>query len=150
MNRLLKSIAIILILASPLLAAAQYTETINTNNPGRSQGTFSVGTLVLQGEGSAFYRTETHELQNYERDIVGASYQLRFGAFLQELEFSYIGEFSSATQTQFSRGGNAEGEFANISRSTLGAKYLVFDPIKKWGERKQSIRSWKANQGPLA
>jgi hypothetical protein len=139
---------IALLFLYPIWLQAQYTQTINTNQPGRSQGAFSVGTMVLQGEGSIFYRTEDHDLQNYERDVIGASYQLRFGAFLEELEFSYIGEFSSAQETRFSSSGNSEGEFANISRSTLGAKYLIFDPIKKWGERKDNIRSWKANQGP--
>ncbi|MGB3592502.1 MAG: transporter [Nonlabens sp.] len=127
-------------------SVAQYTRTINTNTPGRSQGAFSVGTMVLQGETSAFYRTEEHELQMYERDVLGLSYQLRFGAFLEELEFSYIGEFSSATETQLSGTGNVERSFANLSRSTLGAKYMVFDPIKKWGEKEVNIRSWKANQ----
>ena len=49
-----------LFFVTALCANAQYTETINTNNPGRSQGAFSVGTGVVQLESSLFYRAEEH------------------------------------------------------------------------------------------
>ncbi|WP_194850438.1 transporter [Nonlabens antarcticus] len=127
-------------------AIAQYTETINTNNPGRSQGAFAVGTDVIQVEGSAFYRSEDHELLNYQRDITGMAFQLRYGLLWEELEISYFGTFNSVNETLNQGFGSVDRTFSNFSRSTLGAKYLVFDPIKKWGKREVNIRSWRDNR----
>jgi hypothetical protein len=124
---------------------AQYTETINTNNPGRSQGAFAVGTGVVQAEGSFFYGKQKHTPLNYERNLGGLSFQIRYGAFFEELEFSYIGEFTSANQTNFSGFGNSETSFSNLSESILGAKYLVFDPLKFFGEKGNNLYSWRAN-----
>ncbi|WP_435681732.1 transporter [Nonlabens sp.] len=128
-----------------IMATAQYTETINTNNPGLSQGAFAVGNGVAQVEGNVFYRAEQHDLQRYERDYTGLSMQLRYGAFMERLEFSYIGTFASVNQMDNRGFGNVETSFSNFSRSTLGVKYLVFDPLKFWGEKKVNIMSWKAN-----
>jgi hypothetical protein len=124
---------------------AQYTETINTNNPGRSQGAFAVGTGIIQAEGSFFYSRQKHTPLNYERNLGGLSFQLRYGAFFEELEFSYIGEFASANQTNISSFGNTKTNFSNLSESTLGAKYLVFDPLKFFGEKGGNLYSWRAN-----
>jgi hypothetical protein len=124
---------------------AQYTETINTNNPGRSQGAFAVGKGVAQIEGSLFYREDDHALQRYERDYIGTSFQLRYGAVTERLEFSLFGEFSKFNQTDFNGSVSSESSFANFSRLTLGAKYLVFDPLKFFGEKKINLKSWKAN-----
>lgn len=129
-----------------IAATAQYTETINTNNPGLSQGAFAVGKDVAQVEGNFFYRTEEHSLQRYERDYTGLSMQLRYGAFLERLEFSYIGSFASVNQSDNRGFGNVDSKFSNFSRSTIGAKYLVFDPLKFWGEKKVNLLSWKANK----
>ena len=126
--------------------AAQYTETVNTNNPGLSQGAFAVGKGVAQVEGNLFYRTEEHHLQRYERDYTGLSMQLRYGAFMERLEFSYIGTFASVKQSDNRGFGNVDSKFSNFSRSTIGAKYLVFDPLKFWGEKKVNLLSWKANR----
>lgn len=128
------------------LAVAQYTETINTNNPGRSQGAFAVGINVVQAEGSVFYRNEEHSLLNYERDITGLAFQIRYGFLFEELEISYFGTFASVDETINQGFGNQENSFSNFSRSTLGAKYLVFDPIKKWGEPEVNIRSYWDNR----
>ncbi|MEO9501013.1 MAG: transporter [Nonlabens ulvanivorans] len=128
-----------------VMATAQYTETINTNNPGLSQGAFAVGKGVAQIEGNLFYRTEQHDLQRYERDYTGLSMQLRYGAFMERLEFSFIGSFASVNQMDNRGFGDVESSFSNFSRSTIGAKYLVFDPLKFFGEKKVNIMSWKAN-----
>jgi len=129
-------------------AYAQYTETINTNNPGQSQGAFSVGTDVVQVEGSALYRHEEHQLLNYERDITGLAFQIRYGFLLEQLEVSYFGTFNSVNQTVNRGFGPVESTFSNFSRSTLGVKYLIFDPIKKWGEREVNLYSYKDNRRP--
>jgi hypothetical protein len=123
---------------------AQYTETINTNNPGRSQGAFAVGTGIAQLEGSIFYRTEEHRLQQNERDYTGTSFQLRFGAVSERLEFSVFGNYSHVNQTDFNNSLSTSASFGNFSRFTLGGKYLVFDPLKFFGEKKVSLLSWRA------
>lgn len=141
-----------IILASTVLflisvtVSAQYTETINTNNPGQSQGAFAVGTNVIQAETSAFYRSEEHSLLNYERDILGLAFQLRYGLLWEQLEISYFGTFENVNETINQGFGSSENTFSNFSRSTLGAKYLVFDPIKQWGEREVNIRSYHDNR----
>lgn len=124
---------------------AQYTETINTNNPGRSQGAYAVGTGVAQVEGSFFFRGEEHLLQNYERDYMGLALQLRYGAFLERLEFSYFGTFASVDQIDNRGFGAVNSSFSNFSRSTLGVKYLVLDPYKMFGEKKVNVYSYNAN-----
>lgn len=129
-----------------MTAMAQYTETINTNNPGQSQGAFAVGTNVIQVEASAFYRDEDHDLLNYQREIIGTAFQLRYGLLWEELEISYFGTYENVDET-FNQGfGSSENSFSNFSRSTLGAKYLIFDPIKKWGEREVNLYSYHDNR----
>jgi opacity protein-like surface antigen len=146
--KLLKIIALtgLALVAHQIPALAQYTETINTNNPGQSQGAFSVGTNVIQVEGSAFYRNEEHSLLNYQRDIKGLAFQIRYGFLKEQLEISYFGTFNSVNETINQGFGPSESTFSNFSRSTIGAKYLIFDPIKKWGERKVNLKSYKDNR----
>jgi len=84
-------------------------------------------------------------LQNFDRNFAGLSFQLRYGLITERLELSYIGTFASVNQTDNSSSGNLETSFSNFSRSTLGAKYLVFDPLKFFGEKKVNLLSWKAN-----
>ena len=50
---------------------AQYTETINSNRPGRSQGAFSVGNGVLQGEAGLRAGRDNHDLLNTENFFMG-------------------------------------------------------------------------------
>lgn len=128
-----------------LITTAQYTETINTNYPGLSQGAFAVGKGVAQVESNFFYRAEEHELQRYERDYRGLNMQLRFGAFTERIELSYIGAFASVDQTDLRSSGNVESRFSNFSRSTFGVKYLVFDPVLFFDDPEVNIMSWKAN-----
>jgi len=130
----------------PVLSTAQYTETINANNPGQSQGAFSVGVNVIQIEGSAFYRDEEHSLLNYQRDILGTAFQIRYGFLKEQLEISYFGTFENVNETINQGFGIQENSFSNFSRSTLGAKYLLFDPIKKWGEREVNLYSYHDNR----
>ncbi|GAK96751.1 hypothetical protein JCM19294_1060 [Nonlabens tegetincola] len=146
MNAIIYRISIITALfVTPFLSQAQYTETINTNNPGLSQGAYALGTGVAQVEANVFYRTEEHVIQRYERDYYGLNFQLRYGAFFEELEFSYIGRFASVEQTQITGFGNSQFSFNNFSRSTLGAKYMFFDPKRVFGEKKINLYSYHAN-----
>ncbi len=140
------AICSVVILGLPMIGFAQYTETINTNNPGQSQGAFSVGTGVYQIEASAFYRKEDHSLLLYERDVTGLALQGRVGVWKEQLEIVGFATFASVDQTVNQGFGSVESSFSNFSRATVGAKYLVFDPIKKWGERKINLYSYKDNR----
>jgi hypothetical protein len=147
MNFTFKTIRLLFVLiVTSQFMQAQYTETINTNNPGRSQGAFAVGNGVAQFEGSIFYRAEEHKLQRYERDLIGTSFQLRYGAVTERLEFSVFGNYSRVNQTDFNGSVSTATSFGNFSRFTLGGKYLVFDPLKFFGEKEVNLLSWKANK----
>jgi hypothetical protein len=147
MNFTFKTIRLLFVLiVTSQFMQAQYTETINTNNPGRSQGAFAVGNGVAQFESSMFYRAEEHKLQRYERDRIGTSFQLRYGAVTERLEFSVFGNYSRVNQTDFNGSVSTATSFGNFSRFTLGGKYLVFDPLKFFGEKEVNLLSWKANK----
>jgi len=127
------------------MASAQYTETINTNKPGFSQGAFAVGKNVAQVEGSFFYLQEDHNLQQFERTHLGADFQLRYGLLIERLEINYTSAYNRVEQSSFSGGGSSNINYANLSRSTLGLKYLVFDPAIFFGDKKVNVLSYHAN-----
>ena len=128
------------------LTYGQYTETINSNRPGSSQGAFSVGTGVLQLETGGIYGKDEHNLLNTNTDLWGIQYELRYGFWFPQLEINFSGSFLSST-TNFTVGG-AERSYQqrNFDRNTLGVKYLVYDPYKNGVERKPNLYSWRANQ----
>lgn len=136
---------LMLAFVTSITTRAQYTETINANRPGFSQGAFSVGKNVIQLEGSLFMLQENHNLLQFERNHLGADFQLRYGVLLERLEVSYTGAYNRVTQTNLSPGANSEFNYANLSRSTLGLKYLVFDPAIFFGEKKVNLLSYHAN-----
>jgi len=127
-------------------ANAQYTETINSNRPGASQGAFSVGTGVIQMEAGGYYGNDKHSLLLTDTDILGADYSLRFGLFFEALEISLIGSFEE--NKKFIKIGANDVEFKtrNFKTNTLGAKYLIFDPSRTIKPDAPNLYSWKANQ----
>jgi hypothetical protein len=128
-----------------LHVSAQYTEVINTNRPGGSQGAYAPGKMVFQGEVSGFYGQQEHSLLNYEDVLFGTDFQLRAGLFLENLELNYQGTFTATNRTLNSALGSADISFGNFSQSVLGAKYLIYDPWKKRDEEGPNLYSWKAN-----
>lgn len=124
---------------------AQYTETINTNRPGNSQGAFSVGTRVLQLETGINFGNETHEILKNDTDLFGVDYTLRFGYFSESLEFSILGKFLSSNDKTTVGGVTQENKFSNFKSNTFGAKYLIFDPLKSNLKDKVNVYSWKKN-----
>ena len=66
------------------LATAQYTETINNNRPGASQGAFSVGTNVLQLESGVAFGKEQHRLRQTETNACTIDYAGRYGVWQEE------------------------------------------------------------------
>lgn len=124
---------------------AQYTETINTNRPGTSQGAFSVGKNVVQFETGLALGSEKHSVFDNQTNTTEFKYNVRIGLFLERLEFNVEGSYlrlSSDDQI-----GNESG----ITRSgfplnAIGVKYLIYDPYKYQREKSTNILSWYANK----
>lgn len=125
--------------------SAQYTETLNSNRPGNSQGAFSVGRNVLQFETGLGIGKEEHSLLNTETNVFTFDYSVRYGFFKEELEISLIGIYQSNTIT--STVGNVSNEIkqSNFKSNTIGAKYLFYDPYRKRELEGPNLYSWKAN-----
>ncbi|WP_026450093.1 transporter [Aequorivita capsosiphonis] len=125
--------------------SAQYTEMINTNRPGGSQGAFSVGTNVLQFESGVSYGKEKHELLKTETSGLSIDYAIRYGFWKERLEVSVMGEFQSNSVTDNRSTNSYEYKSTNFKSNTVGAKYLVYDPYRKRDLKGPNLYSWKAN-----
>ena len=134
-----------LLLFSYLSLFAQYTETINSNRPGFSQGAFSVGKQILQFEAGFGLGKEEHSLLNTETSAFIIDYEIRYGVWKEELEISLIGAYQSNSKTLL----ESQSTYTerNFNSNTLGAKYLFFDPYRKKALEKPNLYSWKANNG---
>ena len=135
----------ILALSSCFIASGQYTETINNNRPGGSQGAFSVGTNVLQFETGFGIGQEDHVLLKTQTDAFSLDYSARFGFWKEELEVILTGEFQSNTITDTRSGASNVYDQRNFRSNTLGIKYLVYDPYIKRELNGPNLLSWKAN-----
>jgi Putative MetA-pathway of phenol degradation len=133
------------ILASLFLIPAnhygQHTDEINSNRPGESMSAFAVGKTVIQVETGVFGIQESHSIQNYDANGFGIDAEVRYGAFLENLEFiadiQYVNEtFTYPMQID---------KRADFKQTVLGAKYLLYDPNKGY-KKEVNIYSWKANQ----
>lgn len=122
------------------IAFAQYTDEINTNRPGESMGAFAVGKTVIQAEAGIYGIREKHDVLDYEAKGIGFDLMLRYGAFLEELEFI------ADIQYQFDQYDDALGSQNRnaFKQLTIGAKYLIYDPDKNYNP-KPNLYSWKAN-----
>lgn len=128
----------------PFTLAAQYTEMINTNQPGGSQGAFSVGKKVLQFETGVTIGKEKHSLLNTETDLLNWDYSVRYGVWKEELEVSLMGSFQR-NNVAYTLGNNPDDNFSNFKSNTLGVKYLVYDPYRKRELEGPNLYSWKKN-----
>jgi hypothetical protein len=125
--------------------SAQYTEMINTNRPGGSQGAFSVGTNVLQFESGISYGKEKHNLLETETNGLAIDYSIRYGFWKERFEVSLMGEFQSNKVTDNRSSSAREYSLSNFKSNTLGAKYLIYDPYRKRDLEGPNLYSWKAN-----
>lgn len=132
------------LLASPVLFA-QYTETINSNRPGQSQGAFAVGKNVLQVETGVKLGNDNHDLLGTDTNLWGIDFEVRYGFFKEALEVSLRGSYLSSTEKYFVSGTEYKNTFSNFDKNTLGAKYLVYDPHKKRMLEGPNLYSWKAD-----
>lgn len=119
---------------------AQYTDAINSNRPGESQSAFSVGKTVFQAESGIYGIQEKHNLLGTETNGFGLDLNLRYGYFLEQLEFNLELQYQS---DQYKTALGIEKRSA-LKQTTFGAKYLIYDPNKNY-EEKVNIYSWKAN-----
>ena len=120
---------------------SQYTEVINSNRPGQSQGAFSVGNGILQVESGVFLGNDEHNLLNTDTDIFGVDLNVRYGFWREAFEINAIAQFQNNTTT-FTTGSNGGFEASDFSRLTIGAKYLFFDPYKIVEEEKPNLYSY--------
>ena len=119
---------------------AQFTDVINSNRPGKSMAAFSVGKTVIQAEMGFYGITEKHDYLHYETRGIGTDLSLRYGAFLEQLEFNLDLQYQNDTyKTDFE-----SYRRKAFKQTTLGAKYLFYDPNKNY-EEKVNVFSWKAN-----
>ncbi|GGD98559.1 transporter [Planktosalinus lacus] len=128
-----------------LTATSQYTEVINSNRPGASQGAFAVGNQVLQLETGFTKGWEKHELLQTETDAFTIDYSLRYGLIWEQLEISVMGSFLSESVIDNRSASTFEYDQSNFRYNTLGAKYLIYDPYKKRALEKPNLYSWNAN-----
>ncbi|WP_291114611.1 transporter [Flavobacterium sp. UBA6135] len=123
------------------LSFGQHTDVINSNRPGESMTAYSVGKTVFQVESGIYFNRENHKLLGYEATGMGLNLDLRYGFFLEQLEFVLNSQMQFDQYTAPLIQDNRSG-FRNL---TFGAKYLFYDPYKNY-EEKVNIYSWKANQ----
>ncbi len=141
-----KLVVLSLIILTSIPINAQYTETINSNRPGQSQGAFAVGTNVIQLESGGYFGNDEHTGFGTNTDIWGIDYQLRYGLLFENLELNLTGAFESQDTFQQFLGTTNEYKISDFKTNTIGAKYLIFDPYKSLEEDKPNLYSWKANQ----
>jgi len=139
MNRI-TALLILLVFFSFSNVNAQYTDVINSNRPGKSMSAFSVGKTVFQAELGVYGVNEKHDLLDYQAKGIGTDLSLRYGAFLEQLEFIIDLQYQND---------NFENYYENYNRkafkqSIVGAKYLIYDPNKNY-EEKIDVLSWKNN-----
>lgn len=124
---------------------AQYTEMINTNRPGVSQGAFAVGKNVLQLEAGMSLGKEKHSLLHTETNGLNIDYSIRYGFWKERLEISFIGDFQSNNITYTNFTPEEKRSVANFKSNTIGAKYLIYDPYRKKVLEGPNLYSWKKN-----
>jgi hypothetical protein len=124
----------------PIAHYGQYTDEINSNRPGESMSAFAVGKTVMQVETGVFGIKENHSLLRYDAYGFGMDLELRYGAFLENLEFIADAQYVIET---FNYPMNTVHK-TDFKQSVLGAKYLLYDPNKGY-KTEANIYSWKAN-----
>lgn len=137
----IKKLLFTALIFTPQIFFAQYTDVINSNRPGESMSAYGVGKSVIQGEIGVYGIKEKHDLLDYDASGFGTDLSVRYGAFLEQLEFvldvQYQMENFDTPYTSYKKN--------NFRQTTLGAKYLIYDPYKNY-KREVNIYSYKANR----
>ena len=141
----IRNILLFFLLFSILSVSAQYTEELNSNRPGASQGAFSVGKKVLQFETGLSFGKDKHSLFNTETSAIVWDYSARYGFWKEELEVSIIGEYQSNNYSYLQFSPVEKRRVSTFRNNTIGAKYLIYDPYRKMELEGPNLYSWKAN-----
>ena len=135
-----KNIFIAALCLVPQFFFAQYTDIINSNRPGETMSAYAAGKSVIQAELGVYGIKEKHDLLDYDASGFGTDLTLRYGAFLEQLEFivdlQYQTENFDTPYTSYKKN--------NFKQTVLGAKYLVYDPYRNY-KKEANIYSYKAN-----
>ena len=118
----------------------QYTDDINSNRPGESQGAFAVGNRVIQVEAGITGINERHNLLFTEVQGAYADLNFRIGLLKEQLEFNMQVVYQADLYATILGSENRNA----LKKSIIGAKYLFFDPYK-YRDDKPNLYSWKAN-----
>ena len=118
---------------------SQYTETINSNRPGSSLGSFAVGKDVLQLETG--FKNDLVNFDNVQINEQELNYKLRYGFLHENLEFLIKG--SIINNNYLKQTENKPKPF--LKKTSLGLKYLVYNPFKNKKWYKVNLYSWRAN-----
>ncbi len=156
MKRFICRTTIILGLFFIQTSLAQYTDLINSNRPSESIGAFSVGKDVVQFEMG--HRFESYKHKSFNDSKVFAyniDFAVRYGFWREQFEISWE---TSYQFDQFTDNTSFPTRILNRNgfyRNTIGAKYLFFDPFRKYQLRSEEekaedkkdidLYSWKAN-----
>ena len=136
-----------LLFLSSIGSQAQYTNLINSNRPGFSQGAFAVGVNVIQLEtGLSMIKEERVPQTPYSVEGIGAEFLVRYGLLWEQLEVQIEGMYQNDTKT-YQSGAGFETDRANFKSLTAGVKYLIYDPYKNPNYDAINLRSYKANHG---
>jgi len=117
---------------------SQYTNVINSNKPGFSESPYSVGSGVYQFESDFFYKNTSKNSPFLNPQTYGVDLFFRTSIFLEKLEINTQLTFQKETVTSNFKSNNFT---AGLSTFTIGAKYLLFEPVYK--DATKEIRSWK-------
>ncbi|AXG75284.1 transporter [Flavobacterium arcticum] len=137
---IVKKITTYIFLLSYCVINAQYTDQINSNRPGLSVSAFAVGKTIAQVETGIYGIMEKHSILNYETRGMGVDLSLRYGAFMEELEFVVDMQYQFDQQEDALYITNRN----DFKQFTVGAKYLIYDPDKNY-KPELNLYSWKAN-----
>ena len=136
-------VSLLLILGTSVSLFGQYTDELNSNRPGSSQGAFSVGTKVLQFETGLNLGKEDHRLLFTETNALNIDYAVRYGVWKEALEVSIMGSFQRNNIVD-TRNNNAS-TFSNFRSNTVGVKYLIYDPYINKELKGPNLTSYHAN-----
>lgn len=141
------ALTFILLLTMYFPVFSQYTEVINSNRPGSSQGAFAVGRNVLQFEVGGNFSDLSHKNLNFSYiKELQLNYTIRYGLMMEKLELILSGSYNqnkSVNNISVPNSPEIKTEFLNSQ--SLGVKYLVFDPYKNEKWHSVSLTSWKQN-----
>ncbi|WP_136668221.1 transporter [Flavobacterium sp. H122] len=139
--KLLKPLFLLFLLSTNSVIKAQFTDEINSNRPGNSMGAYSVGKTVFQLESGVNYINESHNTSDYDVSGFGLDLTARYGFWKEQFEVSLDLQFQKDKYST----DLFETDRSGLKQTTLGAKYLFYDPYYKKKEEKPNIYSWRAN-----